>query len=273
MSIYSQSRRCSACCGGVYEGILADPAVALAAPPETAFAIEIRRIAGKPEFIFGNADENQTLVDGLDALLKRRGVADGEREKMVFAYAEYRLALAAPKSEYAGVFARSGRTPELRYDREHEHDSAAMRTWNPRPVENLPQAFALYEEGARAWRSRNTAERVKSFESDKAAGDESLRPCVEAWKAILALPETERRELTVTTWFMLAKAALADSQKRGAKEAIEAVRGAVRAGLPDPVGYGAASYQLELHLAGNAWEGAAALIRIAGAGGPAWQTQ
>lgn len=260
-----------ACAGGVYGGILADPAGALAAPPETAFRIEIARIAGEPEFRFTGVDEDQALVDGLDALLRRQNTGEAEREKALFAYAEYRLALAAPQSKQAGVFARPGKTPELRREGEAEYGEKSERAWTVPPTPRLPRAFALYEEGAKAWRERLAKERAKAFASDPVAGDEALKPCAKAWTALLALPEGDRREITVFARFMLAKAALADSGKRAARESVEAVREAVRKGFPDTTGLAAATYQMDKHLARDDWEGAEALLRVVAAGGPEWQ--
>lgn len=225
-----------ACAGGVFEGVLANPA-GRTAPVETTFAVEIARLAGEPEFRFVETGDTDPFAEALRATLARAGLAEADASKQVAAYADYRRAV---RAKTAGA-----------------HTPA-----------DLPAAFRLYESGADAWRTHLAAKT-----DDPAKAETALRAAEANWGQLLALPESERRDLAVPTRFMLAQAALARPGNPGARAAVEALRTEVRAGAPDRAGLAAASYQLDRHLAADPWEVIEALMRIHAAGGPEWQTR
>jgi hypothetical protein len=224
-----------ACGCDIYEGVLASPGMLLGTP-ETCFAAEIKRI-GAAEFRFPKKDEATVFIAHLDAALTRSGINAEARQKLVEAYRVRRIAIS---------------------------ENPQKEKLPPIPA-GLPEAFVLFEKAGDVWRGSDGAQ-------EPTAPDARYTRCKTArdlWRAVLAKPEAERRELTVPALYMLARAELEnDAKDTTAKTAIEAVRAAVRAGAPDPAGYAAATYQLERHRASGDIEEVAILLKLAAADAP-----
>ncbi len=189
------------------------------APPEVGFAAELRHLL--PDSVPHDAVlEAEALGGGnsvveLRASLSRVGVEGGEADSIVIAYVDFR--------EQLNRIKRNFEVPPAS-DYNYRMDESDLKE-APLDVEalvvpaGLPDEFRLYLEGALAY-----------YQNDRAAA-------LDNWKAVLDLPEFERRYRSVMAAYMIAKACPGASLKY-----FPMVRDFAEAGYPDPQGLAAASY-------------------------------
>lgn len=198
----------AAACGPDFpHQVLENPRASLLFPPELAFGAEVARIAGprKPEFAVINA-------------------YSGPAPLYDFSYLE-ELTWRIEQRDVAGILAARGASA---WERIHvttlllamrAHPAALGRALLPQLAPRLPREFSLYAQGMVAYRRGDW-------------GDAGI-----AWRALLALPPSERRYRSAWASYMLAKLddrTLPDPVARCAGYA--AVRAQVRGGALDTLG-------------------------------------
>lgn len=173
--------------------------------PEPSFYHEVSKILAKRPHMENSWDDEykteweRTLdadVADLDDALKTNGVDDATRSNLTSKYLELRTSMAPPPAEDAYAYT----DPESEDPAGGEDNEAATPDEFPQAEIDLspyaelltaiPQEFALYVKGAAKFR----------------AGDSAS--AAEAWKAILAMPEDQRKYRSTWAAYMLGRVAL-----------------------------------------------------------------
>jgi len=162
--------------------------------PESSFFTELSRILGeRPKWHYAPGEKPKTqwerMLDAdradLDEALKAHGVDDASRNNLTSKFLELRALMAPPQPE--GVPSRP--KPDLGDSAESPQPEIDVSPYTEM-LTAIPQEFALYVKGA-----------VKFHAGDPASASE-------AWNAILALPEDQRKYRSTWAAFMLGRVAM-----------------------------------------------------------------